>query len=1187
MKKLFSIFLTIGILGITTNAYAVVAKTPLTVAANINQTLAVSHGVLLGAMDKKANTTLENNKIMRRDEFAKALVISAGLMDTANSLKYQSVFSDVPSSNKMVGYVNAAINQGFLTGMSDGKFHPEQNITFAQACTAALRALGYSDNDMTGVWPNNYINKARELKLIDGLNFKNNDGLTRGGAAVLIDRLLNTNIKKSNPQDVDKTLVSNAGYFTDSIILGNSKTSSKLADNQIMTDQGIYYLNDTSVQLVVGDKYRLNISDNTIDKIYYDLKTVKSVEITDVNDNVITYLSNNKSVNMTLSDKVVYYYNGVKQSYDSIISTALQTASSIVFANNDNNVGYEYAVVLQDTTGTNGEYIILGNSTTMDSINDNEILTDKGILYLNDSSLKLEIGNKYRLLVENDKVIKAQNNSNPLKTIIVSSTHDNDIVYSDNGKNTDMVLPDNVVYYNAGVKQTYDNLNNIIQGDSTIIFANNMDNVGYEYAVIIDPVYSKAEIALNVKAGDKNIGKINLSDGELIVKNGGYININDIQDGDVVYQVSDIANSYKYIFDMDSKVEGKLTGILPNRLYPKTIQIDNKNYAISKDMDMTKLTNKDSIYNIGDTVQILSGYDTSIVDISKTSVVGTNIDCIILGNSKTSSNLADNQILTDNGIFYLTDNNLNLALGSKYTLYIGNDRILSASKAINVIKNVVVNNVKSTGITYIEGGKELQMTLPDKVSYYYQGVKQSYSNLINVLKVDSTLIFAYNTDGVGYEYAAIIDPVYSKPVIANNVKAGDKNIGSIDLTNWGSVVKNGEYINPYSIVNGDVVYQISDIQNTNSYILALDTKVTGVITGITPNRINPTTIQIDNKDYDLSNDFDISKLTDKSSPFKINDTVQISMGYDGKVVNLDYLEGQENANVAYVLNTSIDTINGNPIYYAKILKSDGTTGTYKSYLDATSLKGCLATFTNIDDTTILLNVINNQSYPEMTINKDDMRIGKSYATDNIRIFDVISNIAGADANVKVLNWNDLYSGTLLAGQVSYLSPVGDFGDINVMVLNDVFNEGYSDGLVKSATAITTGSGNRKTTTYNYTIGVGGKDYQWSTANVYGISTMNVVSVSISGGQISSYAGIVSFDGEGTKIQAIDAKKIKLNDNIYKFRNDVVVYYLNTSGTFSVKAIGDIDITQTYSKVDIYLDKSLNYDGKVKMIVITQ
>lgn len=1031
----------------TSSTFAVTAKAPAAIAQNINQTIAVTRAEKLGAMDKQNSSTAEINKIMRRDEFAKAIVIAAGLQDSANSLRYQSIFSDVTTTNKMVGYVNTAVNKGFLTGMADGKFHPEQNVTFAQACSAVVKVLGYTDNDVTGVWPNNYIEKARNLKLLDGINLKNNDGLSRGIAAVIIDRLLNTNIKKNNSQDPDKTLISSEGFFTDSIILENSQISSKLADNQVLTDQGVFYLTDNSIKLVVGDKYRLHITDNTIDKIYYDLKTIKSIEVTNVNNNIITYNENNKAINMTLSDKLVYYYNGVKQSYD--------------------------------------------------------------------------------------------------------------------------------------------NLKNILQGESTIVFANNDDNIGYEYAVIIDPIYSIPVIANNIKAGDKSIGNIDLSDGELIIKNGGYINLTDIQNGDVVYQVSDITNANKYIFVMDSKIQGKLTGILPNRLYPNTIQIDNKNYSISKDMDLSKLTNKDSVYNIGDTVQISYGYDNTIVDISKNAVVGSNVDCIILGNSTTNNNLADNQVLTDQGIFYLSDSKINFTVGSKYTLYINNDEIISSSKAINQVKSIVVSSVKSTGITYTDNGKQIQMTLPDKVIYYYQGAKQMYNNLQNILQVDSTIILGYNSDNIGYEYAAIIDPVYSKPVIANNIKVGDKKIGNIDLTNWGLVEKDGEYINPYNIANGDVVYQINDIQNTSSYILAMDNKVTGVITGILPNRINPQTIQIDNKNYELSSDFDMQKLIDKNSPFKIGDTVQISTGYDGKIVNLDYVSGQDNANLAYVINTSTDVIGGNPIYYVKLIKADGTVGTYKSYLDETALKGSLVTFTNTDDTTVVVNAILNQSYPEMAINKDDMKIGNNYATDNIRIFDVISNYPGADAVVKVLNWSDLYSGILQAGQISYLNQVGDFGDINAMVLNDVFDEGDSYGLVKSATATVASSGRSRTTTYNYTINVNGKDYQWTTTNAYGISGMDIVSVGISNGQIASFAGIVNNETEATNIQAIDTKKIKLNNNIYKFRSDVVVYYRSSAGVFTTEAISDIDITKTYSSVYVYLDKPLSYGGKVKAIIISE
>lgn len=1050
VRNLLSLLMIIFLLSANFNAYgantvkAVAALKAPAVSQNVNQALALDRAESLGAIDRGGSGF---EAIIKRGEFAKAVVIAAGLSDTADSLKYQSNFSDVDINNGLSGYINTAINKGFLTGMADGKFHPEQGVTLAQAVTAAVRALGYSDSSLSGVWPNNYIQKSKTLKLLDGINLNANDALTRGAAAVIIDRLLNTNIKKINPQDTDKTLATAGGYFTDCVVLGNSSTDPNLDENQILTDQGVYSMGNTSVKLEIGNKYRMLLDNDSVSNVFYSLKNTKRIVVNSVKGTAITYQDNNKSLSMTLSNKLVYYYKGVKQ--------------------------------------------------------------------------------------------------------------------------------------------TYDNIKNVIQGESTIVYANKDDNTGYEYAVILDPVYSSPVIVNLKNVNDKNIGAIDIAPGEKITKDGEYIDVSSIDDQDVAYEVTDISNTSKYIAIYDQKVEGKLTNILPNRLYPTSIQIDNKNYDISKDMDISKITNDSSSYKVSSTVQILLGYDGKVVDIAKDAVVGTNGDYIVLGNSKTDPTLSSNQILTDKGVKYfgVNDLNLNLNLGGSYTLYADNDRILKNVQALNNIKNIVVNNIIGSTVTYTDNGNEFKLNLPDNITYYYQGVKQNYSNLSNIIQTDTTIIFGINNNN-GYDYAVIVDPVYSKPEIASNIKQGDKNIGSISLSDKSLVVENGVYINPYSIENGAAVYRISDIQNTTSYILAVDNKITGSLTAILPNKLNPNTIQIDNKNYIISKDMDIKKVTNKNGSFNIGDIVHITLGYDGKIIDMDYTEGQDNGNYAYVLNASSSVSFGNTVYNVKLLKSDGTIVTYTTNTDSSSLKGTMVIIGKVDNQVVQLTTPPNLNiaYGDTIINKEDKKIGEYFASDNVRVFDVISNNAGEDAVVKVLNWDDLHSGVLQAGRISFMNHTGDFGDINVMVLNDVFDEGYSYGFVKS---MSMSSISKTRVSFNYTIGIGGKDYQWSTTNIYSIPAQSVVSVSVQNGQVTNFGGIVTNEPAATNIQAIDTNKIKLNNIVYKFRNGIAVYYKDSTGNITTKNTTDIDITKTYSNISIYLDKPLSYGGKVKMIVISE
>jgi hypothetical protein len=65
------------------------------------------------------------------------------------------------------GYINVAVKYGYISGMDDGKFHPKDSVSFAQACTVIVKVLGVAgiDYPLSGQWPENYIAKAKSMGL--------------------------------------------------------------------------------------------------------------------------------------------------------------------------------------------------------------------------------------------------------------------------------------------------------------------------------------------------------------------------------------------------------------------------------------------------------------------------------------------------------------------------------------------------------------------------------------------------------------------------------------------------------------------------------------------------------------------------------------------------------------------------------------------------------------------------------------------------------------------------------------------------------------------------------------------------------------------------------------------------------------------------------------------------------------
>ena len=76
-----------------------------------------------------------------------------------------TLYKDVPGSSQWAPYVRIAVQQGWINGYTDGTFRPDNTVTLEEACTAALKLLGYKMTDLNGVFPTAQLNKAQELGL--------------------------------------------------------------------------------------------------------------------------------------------------------------------------------------------------------------------------------------------------------------------------------------------------------------------------------------------------------------------------------------------------------------------------------------------------------------------------------------------------------------------------------------------------------------------------------------------------------------------------------------------------------------------------------------------------------------------------------------------------------------------------------------------------------------------------------------------------------------------------------------------------------------------------------------------------------------------------------------------------------------------------------------------------------------
>jgi len=447
--------------------------------------------------------------------------------------------------------------------------------------------------------------------------------------------------------------------------------------------------------------------------------------------------------------------------------------------------------------------------------------------------------------------------------------------------------------------------------------------------------------------------------------------------------------------------------------------------------------------------------------------------------------------------------------------------------------------------------------------------------------------------------------VYSKPVVYYKADVVNSKLGTIDLSGKLNIVRNsvdnstspatatnGEAIKSSDIQDFNVTYQVSDKTGKNKYVLVIDNKVSGTLTGILPDKNAPKKIEVDGKAYELDNSFNTSKLSGANS-FSLDDDVTLLLGYDGKVVDIQEALYSDNSSFAFVMNYSSFKSAGNSDYgqtkyTVKLLMANGSVNTFNIISNPSALKGKLVVYTKNADNSVTLKDLNYSTPGELNIDKENRKIFSNYnnycneIAGNVKIFNFISNDTEIDAQAQVLSWSDLPSGTLQSGKVLFMNKTSGFEDVNLILLDNVNTKAYATGIVKSVKSQPSGS----KTTYTYTITVAGRDSTYTAeSDAYGIGSGSVVRLNMSGNTISNITEVRYPDTQAYMIQAVDKDRIRLNSRTYTFTGDKLIYLLDSTGSVKTIETSQLRTDAMYDLVSVYTDVAYTSGGKAEIIIV--
>lgn len=243
-----------------------------------------------------ADGSFRPNNNITRAEFCTVVCRALGLENAVPELPGNSqtdnIFKDVPKDHWAINYIAVAAGNKIVSGMGDGTFEPESNVTYEQAVKMLIVALGYEPMAAAkGGWPDVYLETAKKYGVTKNVSVVNKESdATRATVAQLVYNALPVPVMEQTEFGTESTYTIMDGYGDfpyKSLItkLGAAKIEGKAVDtadekyNKITcdADELIYLFNNANGNVQWTEYIKKNA-----DKSGYALYTFKVADGIDI-----------------------------------------------------------------------------------------------------------------------------------------------------------------------------------------------------------------------------------------------------------------------------------------------------------------------------------------------------------------------------------------------------------------------------------------------------------------------------------------------------------------------------------------------------------------------------------------------------------------------------------------------------------------------------------------------------------------------------------------------------------------------------------------------------------------------------------------------------------------------------------------------------------------------------------------
>lgn len=376
------------------------------------------------------------------------------------------------------------------------------------------------------------------------------------------------------------------------------------------------------------------------------------------------------------------------------------------------------------------------------------------------------------------------------------------------------------------------------------------------------------------------------------------------------------------------------------------------------------------------------------------------------------------------------------------------------------------------------------------------------------------------------------------------------------------------YLNGTSCVKTDIdTYDVLYYSVNQKVVFAYDNKVTGTVTAISPNHLNPTSVTLGGKDYTLGTS-NMSLAFSTLGNVNEKDVVTLILGRDESVVNVLSLDEfnvtitglVSNMNQHVVTNADGDLVN---TYYAVVVDADGTEYEQDFDINTTSLtKGGLAKIAYIDGVPeITPYEFKSEILSNETFSSDSSSLGDYKLAADISILDYYNG------QYKSITPSRLSNVTLWGGSVIYYETNGR-GEITQLILNNVTADLYDYGIYEGIQAINNGS-----VTSKYILE--GKSYT-GTSEIFAADN-GPLGFFFENNEILSIMNLTA-----TTIKSVGETFVQDGTRKYQITDEVDVYYYD-NGEYLQTTLAKVSNLKKY-KLAAYYDRLVSLGGRVRIIV---